>query len=546
MNDNELITTTDEEIFDFLSNPIVVSLVLGCTKYIHSDIDKLYSKYEYEYFVAYQDNIDFIEGRYNKLPVLDHERIIKVFGMFMLLEENKVEESILDYTLKSISTLIKKGYKKAINYARSKTVLDIQEFDEYFLKSNRNIGNFDLSFNYVILVFLYIFRDNIDKDIKLTMYEEAESLKSTVRFLSSLISIVQIDYNQKKSFDFDEDFYWFSKKDEVTISEYISSLIDKDLERRKEIKETDIDYDMYEKYDKNELTYAEISKLKNDILGNGVYGKYINILNGILLIQGENIQLVFDKITITKKEIYGCIPSDNNEPTSKDKAALSILIYCYYKAIYTEMNSLKDLYFNSSKIEELKKRNKYIDEIHLKNEKIEVLSEELTKTKRKLLEENKELKKQLKQLEIENKRLKSEINNAIDNTKELSKLREYMFNQSTNEDIEENNTVDIDALNSYKVVIVGGGTNWQNKMKEVLPNYTYISIENKNFDIKLLNNKDMIILNTSALSHSLYYKVINYVRDNDIPMDYLKPSLNIMKCIIDIDAIMMKMKKDNI
>lgn len=98
--------------------------------------------------------------------------------------------------------------------------------------------------------------------------------------------------------------------------------------------------------------------------------------------------------------------------------------------------------------------------------------------------------------------------------KEINSLREYIFNNSVEENTNITNEINIDyiinQLNELDIVVIGGNQNWINKIKEVLPNWIYIPADSINFDIKLLKNK-YILFNTDYVSHSMYYKVVENI-----------------------------------
>lgn len=62
-------------------------------------------------------------------------------------------------------------------------------------------------------------------------------------------------------------------------------------------------------------------------------------------------------------------------------------------------------------------------------------------------------------------------------------------------------------LRSKKILVMGGHTNWQNRIKEVYPKLTYIDSDNVNFDVSILKTADYIFFNTLHCSHTLYFKI---------------------------------------
>ena len=62
-------------------------------------------------------------------------------------------------------------------------------------------------------------------------------------------------------------------------------------------------------------------------------------------------------------------------------------------------------------------------------------------------------------------------------------------------------------IRSKKILVMGGHINWQNRIKEVYPSFTYMDSDNVNFDVSILKTADYIFFNTLHCSHTLYFKV---------------------------------------
>ena len=76
-------------------------------------------------------------------------------------------------------------------------------------------------------------------------------------------------------------------------------------------------------------------------------------------------------------------------------------------------------------------------------------------------------------------------------------------------------------IKSKKIYIFGGHINWRNKIKQKYPSLEVLDGHNTSFDEKLLFGADIVLMNTSNMSHALYYKIIDVLRRNNIPFDYL-------------------------
>lgn len=64
--------------------------------------------------------------------------------------------------------------------------------------------------------------------------------------------------------------------------------------------------------------------------------------------------------------------------------------------------------------------------------------------------------------------------------------------------------------------------NWRNHLKERHPELSLISgTDNFVFDEKSLANYDFVFLNTSNMAHKTYYRIIDVLRERNVPFDYL-------------------------
>lgn len=137
-----------------------------------------------------------------------------------------------------------------------------------------------------------------------------------------------------------------------------------------------------------------------------------------------------------------------------------------------------------------------------------------------------ETKKRLEQAEADKDKYSSEHS-------ELVALREHLYNM-TEDDIviQESSRQDIiNAIKDKKVIIIGGHTNWIQKMKDMFPDWTYINFKSTTtIDDNILNNADHVYFFTDFIKHNVYYRFINIVRDKKIPFGYIS-SINIDKCL---------------
>ena len=120
---------------------------------------------------------------------------------------------------------------------------------------------------------------------------------------------------------------------------------------------------------------------------------------------------------------------------------------------------------------------------------------------------------------------------------ELIALREFVYNSEHDEEdaVQEDKLPEMKAYIADKnVVIIGGHVNWQNKLKEMFPDWKYVSLTSfKTVDGSMLENKDKVYFYTDYISHTSYYKFIAAVRERKIPFGYIG-SYNLDKVVRQI------------
>lgn len=148
---------------------------------------------------------------------------------------------------------------------------------------------------------------------------------------------------------------------------------------------------------------------------------------------------------------------------------------------------------------------------------------ELSKEKREFEKRKKEFEDRTEKLEKTNQK----INIAYEKMKrdydeqetlhakereELIALRNFVYQTSKTiaEQAEENYNFEriIEDWREQPVVLIGGHSNWQKKIKNIFPKWKYVSASQSTFPEQILIDRKYIICCTEVLSHSVYYKVI--------------------------------------
>lgn len=126
------------------------------------------------------------------------------------------------------------------------------------------------------------------------------------------------------------------------------------------------------------------------------------------------------------------------------------------------------------------------------------------------------------------------INKLQSDREELIALREYAYKSTWEPDsaeeigteginIEEINIEEMrKAVAEKAVVIIGGHTNWIQKLKRLFPGWLFVHPDAyKTVDGKVLENKDQVYFFTDYLNHVSYVKYIAALREKRIPFGYL-------------------------
>lgn len=130
--------------------------------------------------------------------------------------------------------------------------------------------------------------------------------------------------------------------------------------------------------------------------------------------------------------------------------------------------------------------------------------------------------------------LKEKYKNQCD---ELVALREYVYKMADQEDAvlpEENTEMMKSVIANRKVVIIGGHNNWVYKLRNMFPNWSFLSPKvSGSVDDKLVSNADYVYFFSDCIEHSTYYKFISIVRKERKSFGYIH-SINIKNNIRQI------------
>lgn len=141
---------------------------------------------------------------------------------------------------------------------------------------------------------------------------------------------------------------------------------------------------------------------------------------------------------------------------------------------------------------------------------------------RSLKNEIKKLKSRVNRLEHRNKEYSQELAKTERELKasntELSELR-TMIRESVNSEEESPVTISFPYASKKRAIIIGGHQSWVNAIRPLLENVRFIS-SSEQPNPGVIMNAEVVWLQTNALGHSGYYKIIDIIRRNNIKVCY--------------------------
>lgn len=139
--------------------------------------------------------------------------------------------------------------------------------------------------------------------------------------------------------------------------------------------------------------------------------------------------------------------------------------------------------------------------------------------------EVKSLKQQLyetgREVRDERERYEALAQKTADDAQELHDLRELVFNQQTEQHDEPERYVNIafPYRTDRRIVVFGGHDSWAREMKPRFPDVRFIDREMQpNSD--MIRRADVVWIQANALAHKHFYRIIDEVRKNGIPLRY--------------------------
>lgn len=315
-----------------------------------------------------------------------------------------------------------------------------------------------------------------------------------------------------------------SKENKELVSYYENTLIDRLTFYKKQKKVSE--EPMFRK--RVEEEYGAIRCYDDIFLDKNSYEKrmFLDALSFIFDSEGMSISSIVSGINFPMREIneiygaYYAVYKNQN----REKALYFIMNGIILRGLIKSYKALKDYYFRNNKetvLLEMQSQKNTIEKLKMENE---FLSDRVSSLETQISGDYKEIEESyinnIRELRNENKRLEEVLLDEKKKEKELFALRELLFSIEQEEDYQVD-IIDGFNLDEVRGVIVGGHVKWQQRMKEILPNFVFLHVDNDNIDPSIFDNVDVVFFYTNYLSHSIYYKVIKITREKDIEVGYI-------------------------
>lgn len=225
-----------------------------------------------------------------------------------------------------------------------------------------------------------------------------------------------------------------------------------------------------------------------------------------------------------------------HEIRNVDDAAEFLVLGVLFKKLIVGYKEVKKYYFENNQETMFLELSRY----QAAEKKAVAEQERIQKAFDEIKSENARLKKDYKSnLESEIVALKQEIASLKEKeksqnmlTREVASLRSALYQPE--EESHDHRAIDIEKINSYKGIIIGGHQNWHQQIKKQL-DFDCVLEANTHL-LEHIDEYDVVLFKTSYLDHPTYFKVIEKVRRSTPIFGYLQHS-NVDLCLEEIEKI---------
>lgn len=492
------------EIYPFVAEAI------SYNEGLYKDVDELYSKYKYEFYRCAKDDKYYNHRIIKEKSMVQEEYARKALGIFALLknfgdEDMNINEEQLSDIKNSLDDMLKKGWPYVFAYIDNHVRIDIIHFMNSFIRKNKGIENVSTADLNGIIAILFFATINSKK----TFVYDGHYNKFLQTFYQRLkMNLIDDRTPLSTNNNFSEEY-----------KGKIKNLKDKINSICKKVNTFDDFYDLACSYFPTEVVDLMVTPKSNLSL--------VDALKDTRIGDKELEESLCLYTTYLEK-----MKDEHQRFPTHDEMMLFLMFRLSQSFLVKHYEQMKEYHFKNNK------ETLFIEMEEIQN-KLKVKEDELKRVQKEKADLETTILRQEKQIA----KLESAVNELSANNEELYGLREYVFAMNECMDFDITGNVDYDSLKNISGAVIGGHPRWQEKMKEQLPHFVYLSIDNINFDIDVLNKCDIVFINVRYMSHGLYYKVINAIRKNKKRVVYINQNTNISMNVEQMYKAVFKGKK---
>lgn len=539
--ENVMYTSSEGEllVYDY---SYLLAHALGSKRDLHALITQLYQRDEVVFYDYYKRSQVDIPSIFRDYPYRQVKAIYRCLGMILHAEDTE--------NFSGVYKLIRTGFRLSWDYMKNRTQFDLQHFKSWLDKHTKETSNIVgeiAKIADIAVAAIYL------AEIKEYPVEFSGYFKEPLEFY---VEGYLERFREHKNFF---SYKYVHEDDRKLVNKFIQTI--PNIQGRVSQVSNHANIRSFMQTLMNEYTQEIMKKKTENVLNSKIelpnvdkafqeasrYGwmKYFQLIELLLNDIGIRFNRFSSQTKLSKEDadwLYLSLCRARNEMGwNQREMELLAVFYMMLIPVLNDYNDTKKFALSGYHEQIAKQRQEMKGKFEeWERERLSSLKEKQQIQKQAELEINKwkeELKKANRQIE----QLRQELQETVQNNKEVHSLRQYISTQQ--EELASNkpslSTEEIlKSLRKKKCAVIGGHINWQQKLQALLPEYRYLHADELNRDMRYIDALDAVFINTSVLSHALYGKLMNNMEGNHTDLYYLSGATNIERTLEEMyDAL---------
>jgi len=499
-----------------------LSIALGTSDKLTEKLDEIFYENEDLYRDHYQKN--FSHSILYKFYSIKYTKQIKQAMVIVSVLDEQRDTAIIE-------VLIKRGYSSLYRFITQNKFFTCEDVIKNLNKNSdlKQYGELALFNAYAIIAYLMV---------KNRVFMALEDVETCMSFINQYLAKMESDIklSLEGNSELHQNAYYFIDAGSVESKEYKYLINNYTIDKKFYInqfldKVITNNQSQFLNVAKSELTNIKIlrkKKITNEMLqnarkevfGNGSSTALLGALTGILrtfsfyegkypvhILNKKETEILFKDVVLLyhQNDLY------------KRFDLTDILVIVSFMTMLLKENELSNNLYENAFSEKLNKKYKmqYENAIRTLKKDLEMSQTEDSLNRRKLSQTEERLNKANKEIDRLKKSLEEARNEQVEFTRmktEVVALRNFTYTAAINLEFPNNIELQLEEmikkLNDEKIVIIGGHSNWQNKIKVKLPNVKFIDIDKTGSFDALKTPGVKVIINTLSNCHSNYHKAL--------------------------------------